>query len=135
MPDGLFPTEPIFVGAPDATAEDDGIILMSGVDGGNKKGFIMIYNATTMDLMYHGIAPRTSLIGLHSKFYSFDVGCSVEDCTPNIISTSTTTTTSTSSSESTTTSDSMTTTTTSSSTNFLPNILGLALIIAINFLF
>ena len=105
MPDGLFPTEPIFVGAPDATAEDDGIILMSGVDGGNKKGFIMIYNATTMDLMYHGIAPRTSLIGLHSKFYSFDVGCSEEDCTPDIIGKTSTTTSTISDSITKTTSD------------------------------
>ena len=117
MPDGLFPTEPIFVSAPDATEEDDGIILMSGVDGGNEKGFIMIYNATTMDMIYHGRAPRTSLIGLHSKFYPFNVGCSVDDCTPDMIVSST--------SDSTTTFAS-TTTTTSFSLNLFPNILGLA---------
>ena len=34
LPDGLFPTEPIFVADPAGTEEDDGVILMSGVDGG-----------------------------------------------------------------------------------------------------
>ena len=116
MPDGLFPTEPIFVGVPDANEEDDGIILMSGVDGDNKKGFIMIYNATTMDLMYHELAPRTSLIGLHTKFYPFSVGCSVDDCTPDVVVTTTMKTT---------------TTTTSSSIKLFPNVFGFISIVLI----
>ena len=36
LPDGLFPTEPLFLAAPGATAEDDGLVLMSGPDGGNQ---------------------------------------------------------------------------------------------------
>ena len=81
LPDGMFPTEPIFVAAPDATAEDDGVILMSGVDGANEKGYIMIFNATDMEIIYHGTAPKMSLLGLHSKFFPFSVGCSQDDCT------------------------------------------------------
>ena len=37
LPDGLFPTEPIFVSHPNPVSEDDGVILMSGVDGGKEK--------------------------------------------------------------------------------------------------
>lgn len=83
LPDGLFPTEPIFVADPSGSEEDDGVILMSGVDGGKAKGFIMIYNAKTMEEIYLGTAPEKTLLGLHSKFFPFTVGCSEEDCTPS----------------------------------------------------
>merc|ERR1712038_1422379 len=58
MPDGCFPTEPIFVARPGATAEDDGVVMFSGIDGGKDRGFIMVYNAATMELLYHATAPR-----------------------------------------------------------------------------
>ena len=82
MPEGMFPTEPIFVADPNGSEEDDGVVLMSGVDGGQEKGFIMIYDAKTMDVIYHGTAPEKTLIGLHSKFFPFNVGCTEQDCTP-----------------------------------------------------
>ena len=83
LPDGLFPTEPIFLAAPNALSEDDGLILMSVVDGRKGKGFFIAYNATTMDVIVHATAPKLALFGLHSKFYPFDVGCGFEDCTPD----------------------------------------------------
>ena len=83
LPDGLFPTEPIFVADPEGTEEDDGVILMSGVDGDKEKGFIMVYNATNMEELYYGTAPKKTLLGLHSKFFPFHVGCSQDDCTPH----------------------------------------------------
>ena len=83
LPDGLFPTEPIFVVDPEGTEEDDGVILMSGVDGDKEKGFIMVLNATNMEELYYGTAPKKTLLGLHSKFYPFHVGCSQDDCTPH----------------------------------------------------
>ena len=44
----------------------------------------MIYDAATMELLFHATAPKKTLFGIHSKFYSFDVGCSTmdNDCTP-----------------------------------------------------
>merc|ERR1719402_194110 len=105
LPDGCFPTEPIFVPRPDATAEDDGVVMMSGIDGGRQKGFLMIYDAKTMEVLLHATAPKITLFGVHSKFYPFDVGCSLmsHDCTPeehqedDDTTTSSTTTTSTTS--------------------------------------
>ena len=82
LPDGVFPTEPIFVAAPGATQEDDGVVLMSGLDGRRGKGCIMVFNATNMEVVLHATAPKLTLFGIHSKFYSFDEGCGVEDCTP-----------------------------------------------------
>jgi len=83
LPDGLFPSEPIFVPHPDAVHEDDGVVLMSGIDGGREKGFLMVYNATTMDVILHATAPKLTLFGVHSKFFPFTVGCKENDCTPN----------------------------------------------------
>jgi len=82
FPNGLFPTEPIFVSRPYPEAEDDGVVLMSGIDGGREKGFIMVFNATNLELIYHATAPKLTLFGVHSKFFHFDVGCEAEDCTP-----------------------------------------------------
>jgi len=82
LPDGLFPSEPIFVPHPNATHEDDGVVLMSGIDGGREKGFLIVYNATTMDVVLHATAPKLTLFGVHSKFFPFTVGCKESDCTP-----------------------------------------------------
>ena len=82
MPTGMFPTEPFFISSPNATKEDDGIVLVSGIDGHKKKGFIRIFNASTMEVITHGTAPKLSLFGLHSRFYPFDIGCEKGDCTP-----------------------------------------------------
>ena len=83
MPDGHFPTEPIFVPAPNATVEDDGVVIMGGVNGRGKVGFIMVFNATNMDLLYKADAPKLTLFGIHSHFYPFTKGCSQDDCTPS----------------------------------------------------
>merc|ERR1712004_352822 len=84
LPNGLFPTEPIFVARPGAVDEDDGVVVMSGIDGGKEKGYVIIYNAKNMDVLFHATAPRKTLFGVHSKFYSFTDGCSEPDgdCTP-----------------------------------------------------
>merc|ERR1711970_1390466 len=113
LPDGLFPSEPIFVPHPNATHEDDGVVLMSGIDGGREKGFLIVYNATTMDVVLHATAPKLTLFGVHSKFFPFTVGCKESDCTPNETSDPATTTTS--DPATTTTSDPASTTTSANS--------------------
>merc|ERR1712004_435366 len=84
LPNGLFPAEPIFVARPGAVDEDDGVVVMSGIDGGKEKGYVIVYNAKNMDVLFHATAPRKTLFGVHSKFYSFTDGCSQPDgdCTP-----------------------------------------------------
>ena len=84
LPNGLFPTEPIFVARPGAEEEDDGVIVMSGIDGAQEKGYVIIYNAKDMEELFRATAPRKTLFGVHSKFFSFTDGCSQPggDCTP-----------------------------------------------------
>ena len=95
LPTGLFPTEPIFVPRPGATEEEDGVVVMSGIDGGQEKGYVIIYNATTMDQLFLATGPRKTLFGVHSKFFPFTVGCSQPggDCTPTPTPTTTSTAT------------------------------------------
>ena len=87
LPNGVFPTEPIFIASPGSSTEDDGVVLMSGLDGKQGKGCIMVFNATNMEVILHATAPKLTLFGIHSKFYTFDEGCGVEDCTPQVGST------------------------------------------------
>ena len=84
LPNGLFPTEPIFVGRPGAVDEDDGVIVMSGIDGAQEKGFVIAYDAKDMKEVFRATAPRKTLFGVHSKFFSFTDGCWQPggDCTP-----------------------------------------------------
>jgi len=84
LPNGLFPTEPLFVARPGAVDEDDGVIVMSGIDGGKEKGYVIIYNAPDMKEIFRATSTRKTLFGVHSKFYSFTDGCYQPggDCTP-----------------------------------------------------
>merc|ERR1712130_1034310 len=88
LPNGLFPTEPLFVGRPGAQEEDDGVIVMSGIDGAQEKGYVIIYNAKDMEEIFRATAPRKTLFGVHSKFFSFTDGCWQPggDCTPSSVS-------------------------------------------------
>ena len=81
LEDGEFTTEQAFVSNGGAL-EDDGWIVAQTIDGKNTKGNIVILDAKTMELLYRGQAPGMILQGLHTRFFSFDQGCSVEDCTP-----------------------------------------------------
>ena len=38
FPEGVYPQEPWFVASPDAVNEDDGVLLMQGLDGRIEKG-------------------------------------------------------------------------------------------------
>lgn len=49
---GFSPSEPVFVASPNATAEDDGVVLFSAVDCSNvRKVLLVILNASTFEEM------------------------------------------------------------------------------------
>ena len=137
LPDGLFPTEPIFVPSPEATEEDDGVIVMSGIDGGKQKGFVIIYNATNMEVLLHATAPKKTLFGVHSRFFSFTDGCSKDDCTPALaastIATTSTTASGTTASGTTASGTTASGTTPSSSGPLLPSLLLLMVSLALGY--
>merc|ERR1712150_330417 len=76
-----------------------------GIDARAKKASISILNAKDMTLVYRGLAPELGLFGLHTRFFSFDEGCSIGDCVPKD------STSSTESTDSTTVTDTTTSTT------------------------
>ena len=75
-----------YVGGPN---EDDGYVLVQTIDARAKKASISILNAKDMSLVYRGLAPELGLFGLHTRFFSFDDGCSTDDCVPKDSTTST----------------------------------------------
>ncbi|KAF9911160.1 hypothetical protein BX616_010658, partial [Lobosporangium transversale] len=49
MEDKCTPSEPVFVPTPNATEEDDGVLLSIVLDGGRRSGFMLVLNAQTME--------------------------------------------------------------------------------------
>jgi len=45
---GHIPTEPVFVPRPDATAEDDGVILVQTTNGLEQQGYLLVLDAATL---------------------------------------------------------------------------------------
>ena len=87
--DGEFTTEQVFVpnGGP---KEDDGWVVVQTIDGKAKKANVVVLDGTTMELLFRGQAPELALQGIHSEFFSFDQGCSIEGgCIPSSDVTST----------------------------------------------
>ena len=81
--DGEFISEQVFVpnGGP---KEDDGWVVVQTIDGEAKKANVVILDGTTFQLLFRGQAPELALQGIHSGFFSFDQGCSIEGgCIPN----------------------------------------------------
>ena len=68
--EGVFPSEAVFVPAPGATAEDDGVLLSGLLDANFQRGFILVLNATTMEEITRARAPINTPFGLHNRFFS-----------------------------------------------------------------
>ncbi|KAI1660273.1 carotenoid oxygenase [Daldinia decipiens] len=59
------PSEPIFVSAPGATAEDDGVLLFIALDSAVRKSSLVVVNATTMVEMGRARMPIVMGYGFH----------------------------------------------------------------------
>lgn len=68
----VYPGEPIFVPAPGGTEEDDGVLLVGGVDASDEKrgakGFVAVLDARTLEELFVGLAPENTPLGLHNYF-------------------------------------------------------------------
>lgn len=72
--EGMFAQEPQFIPRPNPMSEDDGVLLVQGVDGVKNKGFLAIIDAKTMTLISHMTAPGVARFGLHNRFFGLEVG-------------------------------------------------------------
>ncbi|MCC2624974.1 MAG: putative dioxygenase [Burkholderiales bacterium] len=68
--DDCFPGEPVFVAKPDATMEDEGVIISVIADLKNKLSFLLILDAESFNEITRINLPHLLPIGLHGSFYS-----------------------------------------------------------------
>ena len=60
--------EPVFLPAPGASAEDDGVVLSVGVDVTKRAAFLVVLNATTMTELARAWAGAHVTFGFHTLF-------------------------------------------------------------------
>lgn len=65
---GVFVGEPIFVPAPDATAEDDGVIVASGLHIRSQRGFFIVLDAKTMKELARSYVSSHLPFGFHATW-------------------------------------------------------------------
>merc|ERR1712048_1436892 len=64
-----YPDEPVFVANPAGTAEDEGVILMTKLDGVMKKTFLHVVDAQTLEEKARVYAPIHHTAGIHAAFF------------------------------------------------------------------
>lgn len=66
---GCSTGEPIFVPAPDALEEDEGVVLALVLDHGQKNSFLLILDGTTFIELGRAISPHLIPAGFHSQYF------------------------------------------------------------------
>jgi beta,beta-carotene 9',10'-dioxygenase len=67
--DGCYPGEPVFVSAPGAAAEDDGVVLSLVLDANNNNSFLLIVAASSFEEVARAEVPHRIPFGLHGQFF------------------------------------------------------------------
>lgn len=62
--------EPVFVAAPDARAEDDGVLLSVVLDAGRGTSFLLVLDAKTLRERARACAPAVIPFGFHGNFFA-----------------------------------------------------------------
>ncbi len=68
--DGCSPGEPVFVSAPDAKAEDDGVLLSVVFDSRSGRSFMLVLDAADLSEVARAEAPHHIPYGFHGQFVS-----------------------------------------------------------------
>lgn len=64
-----YPNEPVFVARPDATAEDDGVILSSVLDGTTGTSYLLVLDAQSFDEMGRAQVGQHIPFNFHGQFF------------------------------------------------------------------
>jgi carotenoid cleavage dioxygenase-like enzyme len=67
---GCFPGEPVFVAAPDARQEDDGLILSVVLDVQEGRSFLLVLDASTWEERARAEVPHHIPFGFHGNFFA-----------------------------------------------------------------
>ena len=65
---GCYPGEPVFVAAPDAEAEDDGVLLSIVLDGDRGSSFLLVLDARDLTEVARAEVPHHIPFGFHGQF-------------------------------------------------------------------
>ncbi len=68
--DGTYPGEPVFVAAPDAQAEDDGVILSVVLDAPRGLSYLLVLDARSFTELARAEVPHAIPFGFHGQFFS-----------------------------------------------------------------
>lgn len=65
---GTYPGEPVFVAAPDAAAEDDGVLLSVVLDAASSTSFLVVLDAGSLTELARAHVPHAVPFGFHGQF-------------------------------------------------------------------
>jgi carotenoid cleavage dioxygenase-like enzyme len=65
---GCFPGEPVFVAAPEAQEEDEGVLLSVVLDGHSGNSFLLVLDAGSLEELARAEAPHHVPFGFHGQF-------------------------------------------------------------------
>ena len=68
--EGCYPGEPVFVAAPEAANEDDGVILSVVLDVRKAASFLLILDASTFRELARAEAPHHIPFGFHGNYFA-----------------------------------------------------------------
>lgn len=66
---GCYPSEPVFLSAPDATAEDDGLVLSVVLDARKGTSFLLVLDAASFTEVARAHVPQHIPFGFHGQFF------------------------------------------------------------------
>jgi len=66
--DGSYPGEPVFVAAPDADGEDEGVLLSIVLDGARGASFLLVLDAGSLEELARAEVPHHIPFGFHGQF-------------------------------------------------------------------
>lgn len=67
----LYVEEPIPVRRPDATAEDDGVVLAPALDAAAERSALLVFDATTLEELARAEVPHHNPFGFHGRFFEW----------------------------------------------------------------
>jgi carotenoid cleavage dioxygenase-like enzyme len=69
MEEGVHPGEPLFVPAPDAEEEDDGVVLSVALDTERERSCVLVFDAAAFEEVARAYLPSALPFGFHGSFY------------------------------------------------------------------
>ena len=66
--DGAYPGEPVFVAAPDAEGEDEGILLSIVLDGRRETSYLLVLDAASLEERARATVPERIPFGFHGQY-------------------------------------------------------------------